>query len=106
MQIIPKVPKEIAVRYAKIPGMHIRSNEKCRGCGICIKREFCKVKAIHVENGKAIIDDRRCRGCTRCVHMCPYGGLEAYGTAANVLDGTVKRVEPVVNKIMDEFEKI
>ena len=103
---LPRVPKEIAVKYAKIPGMHVRANDDCRGCGLCVKREFCKVHAIQICEGKAVVDDRRCRGCTRCVHMCPYGGLELYGRTASAVGTAKKHVDPVINKVMDDFEKL
>lgn len=103
---LPRVPKELAVKYAKIPGIHVRANDNCKGCGICIKREFCKIHAINILDGKAVIDDRRCRGCTRCVQMCPHNGLEMYGRTANILDTTKKHVEPVINKMMDDFDKL
>ena len=40
----------------------------CIGCEACLKR--CQMKAIHMENGRALIDRDRCIGCGLCVPTC------------------------------------
>ncbi len=45
-------------------------NEKCLGCGSCIKE--CPNGAIALdENGIASVDKDKCTGCKRCVKACP-----------------------------------
>ena len=41
---------------------------KCTGCGLCV--DICPVKAIKVENAKAVIDDN-CVECSACLSQCP-----------------------------------
>lgn len=41
----------------------------CMGLGDCMKA--CQYGAITVSNGLAVIDPKRCKGCTMCVKACP-----------------------------------
>jgi len=41
----------------------------CIGCRICEKN--CPFDAIHVENGRAVIDYSKCTGCGVCADKCP-----------------------------------
>lgn len=41
---------------------------KCNGCGVC--KDICPVKAIKIEDGKAIIS-ADCVECSACVAQCP-----------------------------------
>jgi NAD-dependent dihydropyrimidine dehydrogenase PreA subunit len=47
--------------------------ESCVGCGTCEGR--CQMKAIHLDDGKAVLDLDRCIGCGLCVTTCPAGSL-------------------------------
>ena len=38
----------------------------CLGLGSCVKA--CEFDAIHVVNGKAIVDGRKCKACGKCVY--------------------------------------
>ncbi|MDD4894472.1 MAG: DUF362 domain-containing protein, partial [Candidatus Omnitrophica bacterium] len=43
--------------------------DKCIGCGEC--EIICPVGAIHIENGKSVIDSQKCIGCASCMAVCP-----------------------------------
>ncbi len=47
--------------------------EKCSGCGICVKN--CPVEAICMENGKAKIDMGKCIRCGKCHEICPQNAV-------------------------------
>ena len=47
--------------------------ELCRGCNKCLVAENCPSKAVSVENGKAVVDERKCTKCGVCVGKCPFG---------------------------------
>ena len=44
-------------------------NEKCIGCGLCVKR--CPMKALELEDKKVVFKPDLCIGCGVCVHKCP-----------------------------------
>ena len=46
----------------------------CVGCGICV--EECSVDAIGMENGKAIINMKKCIRCKKCHEICPQKAIK------------------------------
>jgi len=48
-------------------------NEKCTGCGACLKA--CPFDAIKVINKKAIIDFNKCTLCGACVESCKFKAI-------------------------------
>lgn len=50
-------------------------SEKCNGCGRCA--ELCRVDAISIVLGKAVIDKDKCISCGWCISGCPHeAGIE------------------------------
>ena len=41
----------------------------CLGFGSC--KNVCDAGAIDIENGLAVIDKEKCKGCGKCVRVCP-----------------------------------
>jgi UDP-glucose 4-epimerase len=81
------VPEErVKPIYPRLSGMEIKVTDKCKGCGACV--ETCYLKAIHVENGKAVHSDL-CRGCGRCARTCQNGAVEVKVTDPNYFQKTV-----------------
>lgn len=52
--------------------MIIVSNEKCKGCSLCVKN--CPITAIELVDKKAMVKDA-CVQCGICVRVCPFGAL-------------------------------
>ncbi|MBQ7319088.1 MAG: glycyl-radical enzyme activating protein [Clostridia bacterium] len=50
---------------------------RCTRCGICI--EACPEGALHMEEGRVMLDRRLCTACGTCVDACPVGARERYG---------------------------
>jgi len=48
--------------------------KKCEGCGDCVGH--CAMKAIRLEEKKAVIDSRKCSGCGECIVICPQQAIE------------------------------
>ena len=78
----------VAVVIAKHPCLMDRSrqetfkrlpvvvNEKCEGCGFCIKQFECPALQAQGEKEPIVIDPILCVGCGVCVHICPHKALE------------------------------
>jgi len=48
--------------------------EKCRACGICYDQFGCP--AIYPrEDGKAVINEQLCTGCSVCAQLCPFNAI-------------------------------
>lgn len=54
-----------------IPSGYVRdvNNDKCLGCGTCV--EGCNFFALSLVDGKAVVDQTKCRGCVLCESKCP-----------------------------------
>lgn len=46
--------------------------EKCKGCKACLK---VGCPAISVKDGKAVIDNTQCTGCSLCEQLCPFDAI-------------------------------
>ncbi len=54
----------------------VNEAEKCVGCGRCVER--CSLSAIHMEDGKAVVDSGKCLGCGLCVSSCTGGAMRLH----------------------------
>lgn len=91
--------REFAVRYARVPGAHILvRTERCTGCRRCIKEGFCRFGAISMADRKAVVNDRICRGCMRCTHLCPNNALTIEIRPPQVVQETLRQLDHEVNE--------
>jgi Na+-translocating ferredoxin:NAD+ oxidoreductase RNF subunit RnfB len=47
--------------------------DTCIGCGECV--DICQIKAIEMEDDKAVVNRDFCMGCGSCVSLCPTQSL-------------------------------
>lgn len=47
--------------------------DKCKNCKMCLK---AGCPAITVKNGKPVVDQTQCNGCTLCMNICPFEAIE------------------------------
>lgn len=49
--------------------------DQCRGCVAHPCHEVCPTGAIHMENGRSVIDTDKCVKCGKCKAICPYDAI-------------------------------
>lgn len=47
----------------------------CQGCVARPCTTACAFGAISVQNGRSSIDSTKCKACTKCMQVCPYGAI-------------------------------
>jgi len=69
------LPQEVQANYYCLQGISIAlDNNKCEGCGECVKN--CFTGAISLSQGKAEYDSSLCKGCGLCAKVCPQGAFQ------------------------------
>jgi heterodisulfide reductase subunit A-like polyferredoxin len=87
------------VRYARVPGIRIFVKaDKCTGCSKCVREGFCRFGAISVVERKATINERRCRRCMRCTHLCPRNALAIEIRPPQVVQDTLRQVDNEIDQ--------
>jgi indolepyruvate ferredoxin oxidoreductase alpha subunit len=49
--------------------------EVCNACSLCVRLLGCP--AIHIEDGKYVIDPSQCDGCGVCADLCQQDAIHA-----------------------------
>lgn len=50
--------------------------DMCSGCKKCVPRDTCKVGAISMVDGKALIDREKCNNCGLCIGKCHFDAID------------------------------
>ena len=84
-------PTEFGDTVLRFPGLRVEVGPECTGCGACL--DLCHVSAIHLEDGRAVIDEA-CKGCGRCAAACPQDAIRLHlDDGAHVMDHLFALVE-------------
>ena len=94
-RLLPHITPDIGNKLTRMPGIDVRVNEGCVGCGTCTQ-DICFVDAIQLREGRAFINNS-CRGCGRCVETCPNQAIELAVTDPSFVDKTLERLSSVVD---------
>ncbi len=94
-RILPELAPELGKTFKRIPSVKVRVIENCVGCGTCTK-DICFVKAIQLVNNKAIISNA-CRGCGRCVEICPQHAIEINITDEQFVEKSIEHISALVD---------
>ena len=57
------------------PPKQVRVSNMCQGCLAHPCQEVCPKDAIHIVQGKSVIDQDKCIKCGKCVGECPYNAI-------------------------------
>lgn len=95
--------KHLLMKHARVPCVRafVRP-ERCNGCRSCVRQGFCRVGAISIVDGKAMVDVRVCRGCTRCTHLCPRDAFALEIRPPAPVRLALRMVDQKVTRIMKE----
>ncbi|OGO16951.1 MAG: 4Fe-4S ferredoxin [Chloroflexi bacterium RBG_16_48_8] len=88
--ILPDVTHQIGATVGRMPGLKVLINDQCIACGICLE-DVCFVDAISISDGRYSIDDA-CRGCGRCVSVCPVEAIEIVVQDDHFVETTISRI--------------
>jgi UDP-glucose 4-epimerase len=75
--------------FPRLEGLTIEVTDACQGCGICARN--CYLKAITVENGRAV-HSATCRGCGRCARICPNQAVRITLTNPDYQEQVLQRI--------------
>ncbi|MFW9943077.1 MAG: DUF362 domain-containing protein [Candidatus Thorarchaeota archaeon] len=86
---------KIGSKIKKMPGVVVRVNDKCIGCGTCVKG-ICFVNAINLKDNRAVIT-QECRGCGRCVSVCPQNAIELLIDDEKFVKKSIKEIDNIID---------
>lgn len=93
--MLPHLAPQIGAKVTRMPGVSVSVNGHCIGCGTCTQG-ICFVDAIGVTDGHAVISDE-CRGCGRCVAICPQQAIEMSIEQGQFVHEAIARISPLVD---------
>ena len=94
-KVLPFISPSIGSKVQRMPGISVTVTEKCVGCGTCAEN-ICFVNAISIEEGLAVIGSG-CRGCGRCVDVCPQGAIEMKMEKTENVVEAISRISKLVD---------
>jgi len=95
-KVLPDLKPEIGRKITKMHGVEVEVTDACIGCGICMEDDVCFVNAISMIDEKAVIG-LECRGCGRCVELCPTGAIKLTINNPEFIKDSIERVSSVVD---------
>jgi Fe-S-cluster-containing hydrogenase component 2 len=93
--MIPDIDSSISRKITKMPTVSVSVTERCLGCSLCAE-EVCFVDAIRMDDELAVVNDA-CRGCGRCVEICPADAIELSFDEDLFVKESIQRLSPLVD---------
>ena len=90
-RMLPYLDDTLSSTVKKMPGVKIKVNENCTGCGACTEG-VCFIDAIKIKDGIAVKSDC-CLACGRCVEICPNNAIELIIEDKDFINKTIERVK-------------
>ncbi len=95
-KVLPVITPEIGSKISRIPGITVSVSDKCVACGTCTK-DVCFVEAIQLGDKQAVINQAECRGCGRCVQVCPAGAIDLIIEEKTYISDSINRISELVD---------
>ncbi len=95
-KVLPVIDRRISRKVTKMQGISVHVTDRCVGCGTCT-HDVCFVNAIRLEGEQAVIDPDSCRGCGRCVDVCPKQAIVVNVSETDYIEQTIRRISRVVD---------
>lgn len=92
---LPRLSEDIRQKITKMPGISVRVNDNCNGCGKCAEK-VCFAGALRMDNGRAVISDM-CRGCGHCALICDQQAIEITINNPDIISQSIQRISAAVN---------
>ena len=93
-KMLPNITPKIGDKVVKMTGVDVRVSDRCIGCETCTTG-VCFADSIHVLDGIAIID-ASCRGCGRCVEICPNQAIDIQIMKSDYVWETIESLNPLI----------
>ena len=90
-RMLPHLDDSLSSTVKRMPGVEIRVNENCTGCGACTQN-VCFINAIQIKDGVAKIS-QDCLACGRCAEICPNNAIELIINDKEFIKKTIERVK-------------
>jgi len=94
-RVLPHIAPRIGDKISRMPGVTVEVNDHCVGCGVCTQ-DVCFVDAIQLVDGRAVIS-QACRGCGRCVSVCPQEAIKIYIEYGQLVEDSIARISQLVD---------
>lgn len=94
-RFLPNLAPKLQNKIERMPGVHLEVTDDCTGCGLCT-RDVCFIHAIHIEDGKAVIQED-CRGCGTCAEVCPESAIKLIVEREDYVDDAIRRLSEAVD---------
>lgn len=96
-RVLPVLSPKIGVKIKRMPGVKIQVTDKCIGCGTCT-RGICFINAIQLIDTHAVISEN-CRGCGRCVSICPQKAIELRIEDKNYVNESINELDKIIDVV-------
>ena len=95
-KMLPDLNIKISRNFTKIPGLNVKIDDKCIGCGDCTQG-ICFVNAIELHEGKAEINEDICRACGRCISICKQKAIQMIIQDPDFINESIRRISSAVD---------
>jgi len=94
-RMLPYLDDTLSSTVKKMPGVKIKINENCTGCGACTEG-VCFIDAMKIKDG-IVVNSDSCLVCGRCVEICPNNAIEVIIEDNDFIKKTIERVNRAIS---------